>query len=51
MKSRCLLGAAAALAVACVMTPALASLANFSWFIGVALAALFYWSTTRSLRG
>jgi nucleobase:cation symporter-1, NCS1 family len=42
---------AAALAVACVMTPALATLANFSWFIGVGLAALFYWLATRGLRG
>lgn len=38
---------AAAIAVVCVMTPALAPLANFSWFIGVALAGAFYWFATR----
>jgi len=33
---------AAAIAVVCVIVPALHALANFSWFIGVALGALFY---------
>jgi nucleobase:cation symporter-1, NCS1 family len=33
---------AAAIAILCVMTPVLAPLANFSWFIGVALSAVFY---------
>jgi NCS1 family nucleobase:cation symporter-1 len=33
---------AAAIAILCVMTPALASRANFSWVIGVALAGVFY---------
>ncbi|ALK31087.1 NCS1 family nucleobase:cation symporter-1 [Burkholderia plantarii] len=33
---------AAALAVACVMVPALAGLANFSWFVGALLGGLFY---------
>ena len=42
--------AAAAIAVVCVMTPALASLANFSWFIGVALGAAFYGIAARGDR-
>jgi NCS1 family nucleobase:cation symporter-1 len=33
---------AAAIAVACVMIPALQGSANFSWFIGAALGAVFY---------
>jgi NCS1 family nucleobase:cation symporter-1 len=33
---------AAVIAVACVMVPALDGMANFSWFIGAGLAALFY---------
>ncbi|KVN01962.1 MULTISPECIES: NCS1 family nucleobase:cation symporter-1 [unclassified Burkholderia] len=33
---------AAAIAVACVMAPALSGLANFSWFIGAALGGVFY---------
>jgi NCS1 family nucleobase:cation symporter-1 len=33
---------AAVIAVACVMLPALGTLANFSWFIGAALAAACY---------
>ncbi len=33
---------AAAIAVACVMAPALSGLANFSWFIGAALGGAFY---------
>jgi NCS1 family nucleobase:cation symporter-1 len=41
---------AAAIAIACVMAPSLATLANFSWFIGVALAALFYWLAMRNAR-
>jgi NCS1 family nucleobase:cation symporter-1 len=42
--------AAAVIAVLCVMTPALASLANFSWFIGVALGAAFYGFAARGVR-
>jgi NCS1 family nucleobase:cation symporter-1 len=42
---------AAAIAVACVMIPALDGLANFSWFIGVGLSALFYWAMTRRIEG
>jgi NCS1 family nucleobase:cation symporter-1 len=38
---------AAALAVACVMIPSLGGLANFSWFVGVGLGALFYWIAMR----
>jgi NCS1 family nucleobase:cation symporter-1 len=38
---------AALLAVACVMIPGLDGLANFSWFIGVGLGALFYWLAAR----
>jgi nucleobase:cation symporter-1, NCS1 family len=33
---------AAAIAVACVMVPALQGSANFSWFIGAALGGVFY---------
>jgi NCS1 family nucleobase:cation symporter-1 len=33
---------AAAIAIACVMIPALQGSANFSWFIGAALGGLFY---------
>jgi len=40
---------AAAIAVLCVMTPALAPLANFSWFIGVALAGVFYAFAARTV--
>ncbi len=36
------LAPAAVIAIACVLVPALHPLANFSWFVGVALAALFY---------
>jgi NCS1 family nucleobase:cation symporter-1 len=38
---------AAAIAVLCVIVPALHELANFSWFIGVALGALFYFGLAR----
>jgi nucleobase:cation symporter-1, NCS1 family len=41
---------AAAIAIACVLTPSLEPLANFSWFIGVALAGLFYWLVMRNAR-
>jgi NCS1 family nucleobase:cation symporter-1 len=34
---------AALIAVLCVMIPALEGAANFSWFIGAGLAAVFYW--------
>jgi NCS1 family nucleobase:cation symporter-1 len=40
----------AAIALACVLTPPLEALANFSWFIGVALAALFCWLAARNTR-
>ncbi len=43
--------AAAVIAVICVMVPALASLANFSWFIGVALGAAFYGLASRRAHG
>ncbi|RQS26501.1 MULTISPECIES: NCS1 family nucleobase:cation symporter-1 [unclassified Burkholderia] len=33
---------AAAIAVACVLVPSLKGLANFSWFVGAGLGALFY---------
>ncbi|WP_322051328.1 NCS1 family nucleobase:cation symporter-1 [Paraburkholderia bannensis] len=33
---------AAVIAIVCVMVPALSNAANFSWFIGAALGALFY---------
>jgi cytosine/uracil/thiamine/allantoin permease len=33
-----------------VLTPPLEALANFSWFIGVALAALFCWLAARNTR-
>lgn len=39
---------AAAIAVACVIVPALHPLANFSWFIGVAVAGLVYLLVARS---
>jgi NCS1 family nucleobase:cation symporter-1 len=39
---------AALIAIACVIVPALHALANFSWFIGVALGALCYRLLTRS---
>jgi NCS1 family nucleobase:cation symporter-1 len=39
---------AAAIAIACVFIPALHPLANFSWFVGVGLAALFYRLLARS---
>jgi NCS1 family nucleobase:cation symporter-1 len=38
---------AALIAVICVMTPALDNVANFSWFLGAGLAALFYRVLTR----
>jgi NCS1 family nucleobase:cation symporter-1 len=38
---------AAAIAILCVIVPALHGLANFSWFIGVGLGALFYKSLAR----
>jgi NCS1 family nucleobase:cation symporter-1 len=41
---------AAAIAVACVIVPALHPLANFSWFIGVAMAGLVYGLLARSVR-
>jgi NCS1 family nucleobase:cation symporter-1 len=34
---------AAAIAVASVLIPSLAGAANFSWFIGAGLGAIFYW--------
>ncbi len=40
---------AALLAIACVLVPALRPLANFSWFIGVAVAALVYRAIARPL--
>jgi NCS1 family nucleobase:cation symporter-1 len=33
---------AALIAVICVMVPSLDGMANFSWFIGAGLAAVFY---------
>ncbi len=41
------LAPAAVIAVLCVIIPALHVLANFSWFIGVALGAGLYWALTR----
>ena len=38
---------AAILAICCVLVPALHPLANFTWFVGVALAASFYWALAR----
>jgi NCS1 family nucleobase:cation symporter-1 len=37
---------AAVIAVICVMVPSLNGMANFSWFIGAALAAVFYRALT-----
>ena len=34
---------AAVIAILCVMLPSLEASANFSWFIGAGLGALFYW--------
>jgi NCS1 family nucleobase:cation symporter-1 len=41
---------AAIIAICCVLVPALHPLANFTWFVGVALGALFYWGLARPLR-
>jgi NCS1 family nucleobase:cation symporter-1 len=38
---------AALIAVICVMVPGLDGCANFSWFIGAGLGALFYRLLTR----
>jgi NCS1 family nucleobase:cation symporter-1 len=38
---------AAVIAVLCVMVPAWSGLANFTWFIGAALGALFYLALAR----
>jgi nucleobase:cation symporter-1, NCS1 family len=47
VRAVCALLPAALIAIACVMIPSLEPFANFSWFIGVALAALFYWLAVR----
>jgi nucleobase:cation symporter-1, NCS1 family len=41
---------AAVIAVICVMVPSLGGAANFSWFIGAALGALFYRALTMGER-
>jgi nucleobase:cation symporter-1, NCS1 family len=40
---------AAVIAVICVMVPSLNGLANFSWFIGAGLGAVFYRVLARNL--